>query len=409
MVNVSEKDIQTLRALAARYMEYATSDKNKENKRLWIALNTHQMQKPLCTIDQIPWQEMDVDGFLTPQVKAPYFQRIEKDLRRAIYKWEHMPVDMVLNPYIVLPRPFSDTGYGIKAQTTEPKAGASSFLFTDQLATMEDVEKIKDPVLTLNPEKEAEILEAAHKIFDGIAPIKWSGILLNSQLWDFVSFWKGVENCYIGLLDEPELIHAIMERLTDATIAYIEQINKLGVYDNVSNLIHYGHTFDGNDRDEMAHSTTNDGWTYGMAQLFSAVSPDITEEFEVPYMTRIFKHFKNVYYGCCERLDDRLDIIDKMPNIRKISCSPWSNKENFAANLPKKYIMSNKPSPTFLGGSSFDEDVVRKDLRETINIAKAHGLGLEMLLKDLTTVNNDPRRLWRWSEIALEETMNSIL
>ena len=66
MMNVSEKDIQTLRALATRYMEYAISDKNKENKRLWIALNTHQMQKPLCTIDQIPWHEMDVTGTLCP-------------------------------------------------------------------------------------------------------------------------------------------------------------------------------------------------------------------------------------------------------------------------------------------------------------------------------------------------------
>lgn len=409
MMNISEKDIQTLRSLAARYMEHALSEQSKANKKLWIALNTHQMQKPLCIIEQIPWREMDVDGFLTLTVEDPYFQRVEKDLRRLIYKWEHMPVDMVLNPYIILPRPFSCTGYGIQTQATESASGAESFLYVDQLATLEDVEKIKDPVLTLNPEREAEILEAAHKIFDGIAPIKWSGIMLDSQLWDFVSFWKGVENCYIGLLDEPELMHAIMERLTTGMIAKIEQINKLGLMDVTGTLCPCSYTFDGVDAWDLEHPTTYDGWTYGMAQLFTSVSPDITEEFEVPYMQRIFKHFKHVYYGCCERLDDRLDVIDKMPNIRKISCSPWSNKENFAANLPKKYIISNKPSPTFLAGSSFDEDVVRKDLRETINIAKAHGLGLEMLLKDLTTVNNDPKRLWRWSEIALEETMNSIL
>lgn len=98
-----------------------------------------------------------------------------------------------------------------------------------------------------------------------------------------------------------------------------------------------------------------------------------------------------------------------MPNIRKISCSPWSDREHFAAILPKKYIMSNKPQPAYLAESTFDEEVVRKDLRRTIAAAKEHGLGLELLLKDITTVKGDPRRLWRWAEIAKEETINAVL
>ena len=98
-----------------------------------------------------------------------------------------------------------------------------------------------------------------------------------------------------------------------------------------------------------------------------------------------------------------------MPNIRKISCSPWSDREHFAAVLPKKYIMSNKPNPSYLAGAVFDEDVIRKDFRRTIEAAKANGLGLELLLKDISTVENDPRRLWRWSEIVMEETVNAAL
>ena len=97
----------------------------------------------------------------------------------------------------------------------------------------------------------------------------------------------------------------------------------------------------------------------GMAQIFTSVSPKTTEEFEVRYMSRIFGRFGAIYYGCCDRLDDRLDIITKMPNIRKISCSPWSDREKFAANLPQKYIMSNKPSPALLAHPTFDEEAVR--------------------------------------------------
>lgn len=413
-MTIRQEDIETLRTLAARYMEYATTEKNDEKRELWRALNDMRMQKPMLNIEQIPWDEMDVDGSLVCTVEDKYFRAIERTLRRLIYKWEHMPVDMVLNPYIILPRPVSNSGFGIKKQTVDSNSNNHIYinLFEDQLTCMEDLEKIKTPVLKLNPDREAEILAVAHDIFDGIAPFKWGGMIVNSGLWDHISTWKGVENCYIDLIDQPELIHAILERYTNAHIALIDQINELGVYDTVSNMCHCSYTF--SDKLPSAnldpeHTTTYDGWTCSQAQLFTSVSPETNEEFEVPYMSQLFSRYGSVYYGCCERLDDRLHIIDRMPNIRKISCSPWSDREHFAATLPKKYIMSNKPNPSFLATAIFDEDIIRKDIRRTISAAKEHGLGLELLLKDLSTVRNEPQRIWRWSEIALEETMNSVL
>jgi hypothetical protein len=222
----------------------------------------------------------------------------------------------------------------------------------------------------------------------------------------------GVENCYIELMDRPELLHAIMSRLTDGMLEKIRQINELGLYDINSNLCHCSYTFSDDlppKASDPDRPTTADGWCFGLAQLFTSVSPEITAEFEVPYMQKLFPHFGAVYYGCCDRLDDRLPIIDRMPKIRKISCSPWSDREAFAANLPKKYIMSNKPNPAILAESTLDEDAVRADLRRTIAAAREHNLCLELLLKDISTVKNDPQRLWRWSEIALEETKNAVL
>lgn len=407
-MTVAQNDKEILRSLAEKYMAYALSDKNNEKRELWRALNNMNMQKPMITIDQMPWGELDVDGFLVCKVEDPYFRKVEWKLRTEIYKWEHLPADMVLNPYVILPRPVSNTGFGMSTMKSDNDIHAQSHLFEDQLSTLEDVEKIKDPILLLNPEKESEILAAAHEIFDGIAPLKWSGFNVHSGLWDQISFWKGVENCYIDLLDQPELIHAILDRYTNAHLSLIDQINELGVYDTVSNMCHCSYTFSDRDHD-TEHPTSHDGWTYSMAQLFTSVSPEINKEFEVPYMSKLFSRYGSVYYGCCERLDDRLDVIDTMPNIRKISCSPWSDRENFASRLPKKYIMSNKPNPSFLACASFNEDVVREDLRRTIKAAKDNGLCLEFLLKDLSTVKNDPQRLWRWSEIALEETINSVL
>ena len=99
-------------------------------------------------------------------------------------------------------------------------------------------------------------------------------------------------------------------------------------------------------------------------------------------------------------------IVYEIPNVRKISCSPWSNKENFAANLRKDIIMSNKPIPSLLAATSFDATLVENDLRETREIAKRNGVKVEFLLKDISTIRNHPERLTEWNEIAMRVVEN---
>lgn len=416
-MEITNQDIEVLRELAKKYMSYATLPIQNEKRELWRNLNRLNMQKPMLAIDQMPWHELDVDGSLICRVENPYFRGVEWELRMAIYKWEHLPADMVLNPYIMLNRPIGNTGYGLAFESekaiSDEKSNVFGYHFINQFEESEDIEKLKDPIVTLDREAEADIIATSHEIFDGIAPFKLTGWIMHVGLWDFISQWMGVENVYMELMDRPEFMHALMERLTRATIHQIEQINELGVYDINTHMCHCSYTF----HDDLPSSscdidnpTTADGWCFGLAQLFSSVSPSITAEFEVPYMQRIFPYFGSVYYGCCDRLDDRLDIVDRMPNIRKISCSPWSDRENFASKInAAKYIMSNKPNPALLATDSFDEDAVRADLRRTIRAAKDNGVCLEMILKDISTVRYEPQRLWRWSEIAAEETLRAAL
>ena len=126
------------------------------------------------------------------------------------------------------------------------------------------------------------------------------------------------------------------------------------------------------------------------------------EEFELPYITKMAEHFGSIYYGCCDRLDDRLDMVKKIPNVRKVSCSPWSKRENFAENIGTELIMSNKPTPALIAETSVDWDAVRDDLKRTVDLARANNVNLEMILKDISTVANHPDRLTRWAEIAMQ-------
>ncbi len=404
----SKKDIEILRELCVKYMSYASLPAQKETRELWYSLNSLDMKRPMVLIDQIPWNEI-TDEKLVCVVEDPYWRKIENTLRRKIYQWENFNADMVLPPYICLPMPVTSPGrYGLTYDVEHIGAAdaVKAQSYTDTLATEEDIDKIHPPKISLNQAEKDKIEEDAKIISGGICEYRWQGQIMHLGLWDFVSQAKNVTNCYLDIMDRPEFIHKVMERLTNCVQDVINQFNSLNAFDTSATLCHCSHTFLRDFPHGTNGTTSENAWTFGMAQLFSSVSPDVTKEFEVPYMNRLFKNFGAVYYGCCEKLDDRLDILDMMPNIRKVSCSPWSERESFAEKLPKKYIMSAKPSPAFLSGDVMDEEAVRKDLRRTINCAKENGIALELILKDISTVRNDPSRLCRWSQIAKEEVMS---
>ncbi len=403
---LTQNDISILRELAAKYMHYASLPIQNQKRELWYSLNRLDMKKPMVLIDQIPWNELMEDS-LVCRISHSYWQIVERRLRTDIYKWEHLPVDMVLSPYICLPRPISDHArFGLNTQVEYLGEDTSVFAqkYTDVLENEEALERIQPVKMVWYEDVQKEIEEFAHIVFDGIAEFRFMGMTMHLGLWDWISEARSVTNCYFDLMDRPEFLHSIMRRLTDCMLDTIEQCNQLKLFDAADPLCHCSHTFSDDLPTGINEATSNQAWAFGLAQLFSSAAPEITEEFEVPYMQEIFSHFGAIYYGCCEKLDDRLDILAKMPNIRKISCSPWSNREHFAETLPKKYIMSNKPNPALLAGDSFDEQAVRDDLRRTMAAAKANGLALEMILKDISTIKKDPARLWRWAEIATEET-----
>jgi len=404
---LSKEEKQILRTLAAQYAEAAALPIQQEKKRLWLKLNHLQMERPMLTIDQISWNEMDVDGSLSCSVQDPYWRNVEWELRTMLYKFRHMPADMVLNPYLCLPKPVHNSGWGLEPRTSrsiELEAGGTlSREFINQIETMEDVERIRMPVLTLDEKREMEICEQAKELFDGIIDFRMTGLCMHLGIWDSISMWMGVENCYFALMDEPEMIHALMEKLTTGLIGMIEQMNRQELFDIHSNLCHCSHTFLNDMPKQDDHALSGNAWAFGLAQLFTAVSPEITDEFEVQYMKRIFPYFGAIYYGCCDRLDDRMPVIEKLPKIRKLSCSPWSDREHFAEVMPDYCVMSNKPNPAFLATGELDEPLIRADIRRTIAAAKAHNRPLELLLKDISTVNHNPACLWRWQEIAMEE------
>lgn len=218
-----------------------------------------------------------------------------------------------------------------------------------------------------------------------------------------------IENAFYEIMDHPEFVHACMERATEATIAGIKQANELKIHDDIANQCHCSYIYTDElllDCGQGKGPISKNSWAFGLAQLFTSVSPKVTEEFELPYITRMAEYFGMIYYGCCDRLDDRLEIIKKIPNLKKISCSPWSDRKRFAEEIGNKIIMSNKPTPALIATDSVDWNAVRKDLQYTVDLARRNNANLEIILKDISTVCFDPERLTKWADIAMEVVQN---
>ncbi|MCL2494647.1 MAG: hypothetical protein FWE98_03200 [Oscillospiraceae bacterium] len=403
---ISAHDKEILRALANEYMSYASLPVQKEKIALWRALNRGEMARPMVTIDQLPWDELACEE-LRCRVKDSFWRGVEHDLRRTLYKWRHFPVDMVLDPFIRVPKAIRRTGYGIQVQEIivgPEDSTCRSHRYINQLLEMDDISKITDDCVTQD-ETETKRREAqAEEIFAGVAPFRMTGVGFHLGVWDKLNTYMGAEACYFAFYDNPELLHAAMERLTEATIRGIEDANALGLHDDDANLCHCSHIF----TDELLPDcgagrgpVSQNCWCLGLAQLMTAVSPAIFGEFELPYIARMAEYFGMIYYGCCDRMDDRLGYVKRIPHVRKISCSPWSDRERFAAEIGPDLVMSAKPSPAFLATSSLDEDAVRRDLELTCDLARQNNVNLEFLLKDVSTVKNDPSRLPRWAEVAM--------
>jgi len=125
------------------------------------------------------------------------------------------------------------------------------------------------------------------------------------------------------------------------------------------------------------------------------------QEFELDYAIRWYSRFGLVYYDCCEPLHDRINIIGRIPHVRKISMSPWVDVEKGAERIGRSFVFSRKPSPALVAGDIWKPHVVEEDLRNVLERCARHGCPVEFILKDISTVRYQPQRLWEWANIAM--------
>ncbi|MCK5821278.1 MAG: hypothetical protein KAH17_05315, partial [Bacteroidales bacterium] len=320
---------------------------------------------------------------------------------------------MILNPWLDCPLSIHSTDFGIIEDVaiaeTDSLNDVISRHFNIQIRDMDDLEKIKMPVITHNQKATDRRYEIMQEVFGDIIPVRKEGQThIWYTPWDYLIRWWGVQEAMVDLIMRPEMVHAFYEKMVQAWMVELDQFVEQNLLSLDCNNTRIGSGGYGYTKDLPGEAFNPEKieplnmWGCSNAQIFSDVSPEMHWEFAVEHDLKWLERWKLTYYGCCEPLAGKSQILKRIPNLRKVSCSPWNNTQQAINELGTDYVISRKPNPAIFIGDQFDEVLARKEIREFLTQAegKCH---IEFIMKDISTVQYDPQRLWRWEKICMEE------
>jgi hypothetical protein len=387
MSKISSTDREILRKLGREIAGIATDPVNNTRLEHCQQVENRQTQRPTIFIYQEPWSELGKNGELNLECQDKFCRSIELDLRRKLYKWRNYPGDMTITAISSQHYCINDTGFGITEDvdtvSTDDKNDVVSRHFNIQIKEEADILKIQEPVITHDKQKTEECYQKRSEIFDGILTVNKVG---TSSFWfapwDDLVRWTGIQEILMDMVLRPEYVHKLIGRLVDCWIKRLDQYVDQG----------------------LLSAPLQDLTVSGAAQIFSEVSPAMHREFALEHEARFLNRFGKIYYGCCEPLHNKVDICAEcLPNLYKISMSPWVNFPVAVKNVRNRFVFAWKPNPAFLAYDKWEPETVRSDIRAKLTMAAEGGCFVEIHLKDISTVRHEPMRLTEWNKIAREE------
>jgi len=401
---ISTKDRQVLRRLASQVAELAARPIEQEKRKLWYRLNALEPTRPVIFCDpENGWNEIiTIDQF---KCEGELAQRWEMNLRKEIFWGAEMCDDRVIEPYFIVSHVYDESDWGMHERKIGGTDGGS-YVWESPLKTYDDLDKLHYPLITVNYEATERVVELANEVLGDILPVRlrtaWWWTL--GMTWTLVNI-RGLQQVMYDMFDHPDELQRLLAFLRDGHLAkldFLEENNLLSLNNDGTYVGSggFGWTKELPKDDFNGQVRTVDMWGFTESQETVGVSPEMFAEFIFPYQLPIQERFGLNCYGCCEPLDKRWHIVKEIPNLRRVSVSPWADIGDMAQMLEDHFIFSMKPSPTDLAMNSFDEELIRAKLRDALE--KTRDCRVEVIMKDNHTIRNDPQRVVRWVQIARE-------
>jgi len=406
-VKMSKDDKAILVGLGERVAKLAMQPVMKEKRELWRRHNRLEHTRPVIFCDpENGWNEIITEKQM--RCKGKIARRWEMDLRKEIFWGEEMGDDRPVDPYFDVPYTVSPDHWGVEAVYHQTDKLGSYVWESPVKDYKTDLKKLHSPHFEIDWKTTNGCFEMAKDCFKDILGVRLKGI----WWWSLGLTWpaatlRGLNNILYDFIDNPEEMKELLSIISKGhmdKLDYLEKNNLLSLNNDGTYVGSGGLGF----TDELPQPDFNgttrciDMWGFTESQETVNVSPEMYEEFIFPYEKPIMDRFGLTCYGCCEPLHPRWNIVKNHHNLRRVSCSPWADKEKMSNYLEDKYIYSMKPSPTPLAMPVLDKNAIRKDIRNAFEVTK--GCIVEVMMKDNHSIGKRVENVTEWCKIAREES-----
>jgi len=406
-MKILNSDKLILRDLAKRVAEIADLPVMEQRRKMWTEHNSLRSNYPLMLFfPEGSWNELLPPSAL--KCEGEKARTIEQKLRVRIYTFEHFKDDTVVEKEWIVDKHIENTGWGLEMRWIQSNVAKGAGHYDPVLKDPSDLKKLRYPEISYNEKISLKNLAEMKELFGDILDVKLKGIYwLPFYIAALYANFRGLEEMMLDMYTEPQMLHDAMAFLTEGNIRLVKQYVEQNLLSlNNDNTYHASGGNGFTDELPLANFDPSrirpcDMWASAQAQELAQVSPEHHYEFVLQYEKTIIEPFGLIGYGCCEDLTKKLDNLFTIPNLRRISISPWADVDICAEKLKGDYIFSWKPNPAYLVGN-FNENFIRENIKHTVEVAKQNNCVLEIILKDTHTCENHPERFDRWSEIARE-------
>ncbi len=403
---IDASDLKIVRDLAKRLVEAANSDVNQERKRLWYKHAAFDSERPMILAESLGPDKMEL------KCTGEKARGFEGAIRSMLWRSEELCDDHALIASADYNWAVGTSNFGVEVEMEyhANEDGAGSRRWDAPIKDLDkDFDKLKHRTFSVDREATMRRKDELESVYGGILPIRRRG----GYWWTMGMTWSaieliGLEGLMLKMVDNPDGLHRLMRFLCDDHLAHAQWCEDEGLLslNNENDYIGsgsegYTHELPQADYKEGDPVRMKDMWVLSESQETVGVSPAMFEEFIFPYQLEIIEKFGLCYYGCCEPVHSRWHILQRIPNLRRVSVSPWCDQAKIAEQCGNRVAFSRKPNPTLISTPNFDEDALRADINETLEAAK--GCAIEFAMKDVHTLCGENWRMARWIEITREE------
>jgi len=400
---VSVKDRERLRLLAQKQLLLANSPKNQERVLEWKRHNAGIMGRPIVHVELDTFEHEVIDPML--QCTCEFSRRIERDILRAFVNFELFDDDWVVPPFfgVEWQTYFHLFGHNIGRTTATDSSGRTvGHHFNNVIGDLEDdFEKLGETIFGVDRVATLNYKKIAEDIFGDILPVKMTMSSPEVVPTQKIVHLMGMENMFYNMSDYPELFTKMMDQIAKDYIKYLEFLEQNHYLSSTTGfeLLKQGSKCFTAELPNNETPKLWEVWGFMDSQESVGLSPEMYHDLIFPCYKKISEKFGLLSYGCCEPISPVWSDVKTLPNLRKVSISPWCNQNYMGEQLRgSKMIFHRKPSPNYLGvGTVLDEQAVTKHIQETLDCAK--GCVVEFTQRDVYTIGGDIDKVKRYIQM----------